>query len=39
MDWLGECVEGSLPHYEELDIKTRGLVDINGLNSLTGKPL
>lgn len=39
MDWLGECVEGSLPHYEDLDIKTRGLVDINGLNSLTGKPV
>ena len=38
MDWLGECVEGSLPHYEELDIKTRGLVDINGLTSLKGMP-
>ncbi len=25
MDWLGECVEGALPQYEILDVKTRGL--------------
>ena len=39
MDWLGECVEGALPHYEELDVKTRGLMAINGLGSLKGMPL
>lgn len=22
MDWLDECVEGGLPHYDELDVKT-----------------
>ena len=21
MDWLDECVEGALPHYDELDVK------------------
>ena len=39
MDWLGECVEGALPLYEDLDVKTRGLMEINGLGSLKGMPL
>ena len=39
MDWLGECVEGALPQYEDLDVKTRGLIAINGLGSLKGMPL
>ena len=39
MDWLGECVEGVLPQYEDLDVKTRGLIAINGLGSLKGMPL
>ena len=36
MDWLDECVEGSLPHYEELDTKTRHLLTINGLDNVKG---
>ncbi len=32
MDWLDECVEGALPHYEQLSIKSRLLADINGLD-------
>ena len=39
MDWLGECVEGALPLYEDLNVKTRGLMEINGLGSLKGMPL
>ncbi len=23
MDWLDDCVHGALPHYDELDVKTR----------------
>ena len=34
MDWLDECVEGALPHYDELDVKTHVLMAINGLNTL-----
>ena len=34
MDWLGECVEGSLPQYDQLDVRTLGLLEINGLSSL-----
>ena len=34
MDWLGECVEGSLPRYDQLDVRTLGLLEINGLSSL-----
>ena len=33
MDWLDECVEGALPHYDELDVKTHVLMAINGLNT------
>ena len=38
MDWLGECVDGALPHYDQLDVRTRGLMAINGLSSLKGMP-
>ena len=38
MDWLDECVEGSLPHYDELNAKTRFLVDINGLDIIKQAP-
>ena len=34
MDWLDECVDGALPHYDDLDVKTRTLVAINGLVNL-----
>ena len=34
MDWLGECVEGRLPRYDQLDVRTLGLLEINGLSSL-----
>ena len=34
MDWLGECVAGSLPRYDQLDVRTLGLLEINGLSSL-----
>ena len=33
-DRLGECVEGSLPRYDKLDVRTLGLLEINGLSSL-----
>ena len=36
MDWLDECVEGALPHYDELDVKTHTLMSINGINTLKG---
>ena len=36
MVWLDECVEGALPHYDELDVKTHVLMAINGLNTLKG---
>ena len=36
MDWLDECVEGALPHYDELDVKTHTLMAINGLHNLKG---
>ena len=36
MDWLDECVEGALPHYDELDVKTHTLMAINGLGNLKG---
>lgn len=32
MDWLDACVEGSLPSYDQLDVKTRTLADICGLD-------
>lgn len=36
MDWLDACVEGALPHYDELDVKTRTLLAINGLDNVKG---
>ncbi len=36
MDWLDECVEGALPHYDELDVKTHTLMAINGLDNVKG---
>ena len=36
MDWLDECVEGHLPHFDELDVKTRTIIEINGLDNLKG---
>ena len=38
MDWLEECVEGELPSYDELDAKTRSLLNINGLDNVKGTP-
>lgn len=38
MDWLEECVEGELPSYDELDAKTRDLLNINGLDNVKGTP-
>ena len=38
MDWLEECVEGELPSYDELDAKTRSLLNINGLDIVKGTP-
>lgn len=34
MDWLEESIEGRLPHYEELDVKSRALLEINGLDNV-----
>ena len=31
-----ERLEGGLPHYEELDVKTRRLLTINGLDNVKG---
>ena len=38
MDWLDECVEGQLPGYDQLDVKTRALADICGLDVIKGEP-
>ncbi len=38
MDWLDECVDGALPSYDELDVKTRVLADINGLAVIKEPP-
>ncbi len=32
MDWLDECIDGQLPSYDQLDVKTRALVEISGLD-------
>lgn len=34
MDWLDECVDGALPQYDQLDVKTRRLVGTSGLDVL-----
>ena len=36
MDWLDVCVHGKLPHYDELDVKTRTVLAINGLDNVKG---
>ena len=38
MDWLEEGVEGELPSYDELDAKTRSLLNVNGLDIVKGTP-
>ena len=38
MDWLDACVEGELPGYDQLDVKTRALADICGLDVIKGQP-
>ena len=38
MDWLDECVEGEMPRYDELDVKTHFLLSINGLDLYRGQP-
>ena len=30
------CVHGKLPHYDELDVKTRTVLAINGLDNVKG---
>ena len=37
MDWLDECIEGDLPHYDQLDAKTHRLMEINGLPTIKGQ--
>ena len=36
MDWLDACVHGKLPHYDELEVKTRTVLAINGLDNVKG---
>lgn len=36
MDWLDQCIEGRLPLFDELDVKTRALMATNGLASVKG---
>ena len=38
MDWLDECVEGSLPSYDQRDVKTRALAEICGLDVIKDVP-
>ena len=38
MDWLDECVEGEMPRYEALDVKSRFLLEINGLDRYKDMP-
>ena len=38
MDWLEECVEGGTASYDELDAKTRSLLNVNGLDIVKGTP-
>ena len=35
---LSACVEGELPGYDQLDVKTRALADICGLDVIKGQP-
>ena len=36
MDWLDACVHGKLPHKDELDVNTRTVLAINGLDNVKG---
>ena len=38
MDWLDECVEGEMPRYEALDVKSRFLLEVNGLDRYKDMP-
>ena len=38
MDWLDECVEGEMPRYEALDVKSRFLLGVNGLDRYKDMP-
>ena len=38
MDWLDECVEGEMPRYEALNVKSRFLLGINGLDRYKDAP-
>ena len=38
MDWLDECVEGEMPRYEALDVKSRFLLGVNGLDRYKDEP-
>ena len=38
MDWLDECVEGEMPRYEALDVKSRFLLGVNGLDRYRDEP-
>ena len=38
MDWLDACVEGALPSYDQLDVKTRLLADVCGLDVIKEQP-
>ena len=38
MDWLDECVEGEMPRYEELNVKSRFLLEVNGLGRYKDAP-
>ena len=38
MDWLDECVEGEMPRYEALNVKSRFLLEVNGLDRYKDMP-
>ena len=38
MDWLDECVEGEMPRYEALNVKSRFLLEVNGLGRYKDEP-
>ena len=38
MDWLDACVDGTLPSYDQLDVKTRILADVCGLDVIKEQP-
>ena len=38
MDWLDECVEGEMPRYDALEVKSRFLLGVNGLDRYKDEP-